>query len=246
MTSSTARANAARRQPVSVAIATPIYGDLKLGYVRSLVATLDELPRQGIETGWATVEGNSLISLARNQLASLFMASNCTHMMSIDCDVEWSPGDILRLIQHDEAFVCGAYRKKNDVVAFDFHPLAGAVPCPRTVLIEIEAAGAGFQLIHRSVFERLADAGHAPLIRHGIGIYQGPTGNPPDLRDYYRTGVDPSGTYWSEDMAMAGHFRLTGGRIYLDPSIRLKHHGSFAYEGDAAAMFQAPPSVAAA
>jgi hypothetical protein len=129
MTSSTARANAARQQPVSVAIVTPVYGALALGYVTSLIASLDQLPRQGVETYWIHVSGNSLIGLARSQLAALFLASSATHLMSIDGDLEWEPADILRLLKHDLPFVAGCYRQKNHTGKFEAVPLPGAVPC---------------------------------------------------------------------------------------------------------------------
>jgi hypothetical protein len=101
-------------------------------------------------------------------------------------------------------------------------------------------------MIRRDVFDQLADAGFAPEIRMGAGIYEDPTRKLVELRDFYQHGTNAHGCFFSEDAAFCARWRHIGGRIWLDPAIKLKHHGDFAYEGDPMSMFREAPIEAAA
>jgi hypothetical protein len=235
MTSSTARAH------VLLAIATPVLGAFTPRYVQSLMETLSELQDLGVPTSWLNVTSVSLIGLARAQLAGMFLASTATHMLSIDADMTWSPADVLRLIEHSQPFVCGTYLAKDGSGRFQHLPKPGAVPCPRTGLVEIDGAPGGFTLVRRDVFDAIAAAGLAPK------IVQGPSWNPTlPMRGFYDHGTDAHGRYVGEDIAFSAKWRSIGGRILLDPTIQLGHLGTYEHRGDPLTLFQAAPSEVAA
>ena len=41
------------------------------------------------------------------------MASDCTHLMFIDADIQFDGNDILKLLHHNLPVVCGAYPTKS-------------------------------------------------------------------------------------------------------------------------------------
>lgn len=65
------------------------------------------------------------------------------------------------------------------------------------------------------------------------------------LGDFFAMGRDADGAYWSKDFAFSRRWRSTGGRIFADATIKLGHHGDFAYEGDPLTMFKVRPATAA-
>jgi hypothetical protein len=251
MTSPTARANSARRAPADppattgapcIAITTPSYdGKFCHGYVSALLATTALLGSHGIAAPWLTGYGDAMITKARNTLAATFLAyPAASHLLFVDADIEWQAADVLRLLAHDVDFVVGAYpRKSPGPPRFCLNTSAELRP---NGLAEAALVPLGFALIKRGVFIEIIRAGAAPKI---VGSDMDATAAK-WLHDFFRVGVDEAGLYWGEDFAFSALWRSLGGRIWLDPAIKLKHHGAFAYEGDPATMFQSAPSEVAA
>lgn len=106
----------------------------------------------------------------------------------------------------------------------------------RTGRIELNSAPTGFLCIRRNVFERMAKAGVVQKIENMQGI--GPD-LAPHHYDYFWTGIE-DGIHWSEDYGFCRKWRQAGGEIWLDPSIKLKHFGMKAYDGDPATIYEEP------
>ena len=69
-------------------IATPTPGTVKTGYMKSVIATIRDLARRGIESEFDTWEGSDIAS-QRNMLASRFLrADGFTHLFFVDSDMD--------------------------------------------------------------------------------------------------------------------------------------------------------------
>jgi len=202
----------------------------------SLTETTLLLEREGIRGDFRVAPNDVYIEQARSALASLFVASSCSHMLCIDDDLQWDAKDVLRLLAADKDFVCAGYRKKIDQEIYTVTPFREASPvCPHCGCIEMKRANVGFALIHRSVFERLFEA-HPEL----------KCINPPkyarEIKDNYyvifHSAVE-DGMLWEEDDMFCRRWARIGGRMWLDPAINLTHYGTKGWTGDIGRLFVA-------
>ena len=157
--------------PPTLLIATPTHdGRLHHGYVDSLMATRALLDAHGIGNGHLFLPGWSLIPEARNEIAARFLAAPCwSDLLMVDSDIVWRPADVLRLLRHGHELACGVYARKSEIdpalMFWRIEAGTGPLPrCTRTGCLDIAATGAGFMLLHRSVFERLAASGNVDKI----------------------------------------------------------------------------------
>ena len=49
---------------------------------------------------------------------------------------------------------------------------------------------------------------------------------------YFKTDIDQDGVLQSEDWVFCNQYRDVGGKIWLNPTIKLDHIGTYIYEGD--------------
>jgi len=187
-----------------------------------------------------------------------------THLMFVDSDIQFRAQDVLRLLEHTQSRECAVVAAGYQTKALDWTRAVETVsqgirdprdiqslsarfavrlpPAPRTRgngLIEAAEVGAGFMLIRRDAIERLqsaypelaydsdtdADAG----VRHHALFDTGIDGRPPLDR-----WVEKPGRYLSEDYYFCRLWRQIDGVVWLDPSVELVHHGTFAYAGSIA------------
>lgn len=232
-------------QKPGVLILTPAYdGRLSGGYVDSLMRTLDLLRERGISCDWCVLAGCSLLPAARNSLACQFLARpEFDHALWIDSDMEWQPSDVLRLLDHDVEIAAGVGCTRSAEVDWEYGGRARQA-AQNPGLVEVDHVGFGFVLTRRSVFERLAEAyperrivAHAGM--YGVGVDQAWPSQP---HDFFPFGF-LDGAYVSEDVGFCRIWRKIGGRVLIDPSIRLVHLGMHAFEGDPMTAFAPAPRV---
>lgn len=95
-------------------IATPCYGgQLNEPYFRSAIKLLTFFNQHQIPIAFGTIANESLVTRARNVLLAYFLASDYTHLMFIDADIEFQVEDLLKLYAADKEVVVGAYPKKG-------------------------------------------------------------------------------------------------------------------------------------
>jgi hypothetical protein len=99
-------------------------------------------------------------------------------------------------------------------------------------LIEVRSVGAGFMLLSRNVFSRIASESPSGRVQgNGIMTDWLSVGARPYLFDYFATRVNDDHMV-GEDVGLCAKWRMIGGQVWLDPSIKLTHYGMYAYTGD--------------
>lgn len=222
-------------------IATPCYGGmLHAAYVASLLKTTHALQRVGVSHTVRLWPGDSLITRARGVLVAKFLASDNTHLLFIDGDIEWQPDSIIRLLAASQAnaVVCGVYPRKEIPARF---PVNFVIDEERmltrdsdTGYVEVRDAPTGFLMIRRDAIERLVASHPERKCRFREEV-------PADEADLeYDLFPCPiiGGMYHSEDFGFSALWRGVGGRIWMDPEIALVHHGPHAYTGDLRSIFE--------
>jgi hypothetical protein len=160
--------------------------------------------------------GCSLIGLARNKIAKRFLdipQADC--LVFVDSDISWKGGDLTKLAKRPEDVVGGTYRAKRDD---DYYHVRGD-PVPHGDLYKVEGLPGGFIKISRKALETI-DA----------NPYKDEYGK--DMKDWFPTGFH-EGRMFGEDYGFCRLWTATGGTVWLDASIKLRHHdGLRAFHGD--------------
>lgn len=168
--------------------------------------------------------GCSLIGDARNRLAKRFLATGLKNMVFIDADMSWPAGSILRLVKSGKDVIGGTYRPKTDEERFHVHGKVEKVGKRYAV----GGLPGGFIHISRKALIKLQARAKS---------YLGTDGTP--THDLFPMGF-LRGRYYGEDYGFCRLWREAGGRVFLDPSIILRHHdGMRFFEGDPGAWLEA-------
>lgn len=166
--------------------------------------------------------GDSLVTRTRNELARLFLESDCKYLLFIDDDLEFEPEHIARLRSHNLPIVAGLYFKKN---LHHLPVLNRPGQAYDNGLLEVGEAGTGFLMIRRDVFGAMKeyfDIEYAPA-----------SDQPPGARwDFFPVGrkdANKSAQYLSEDYFFCQRATEIGYKIYVDQNVVIKHHGQMAF-----------------
>ncbi|MGR4868902.1 hypothetical protein ACIPRI_08510 [Variovorax sp. LARHSF232] len=241
-------------------IATPNYGGvLCTSYVRSLLGLVNLAYSHGFSMQTRFLDGDSLITRARNRMVAEFMADpRWTHLFWIDADIGFEPEAALRLLLSGHDVVAGVYPHKIDAwpaqgldealpagsTRADFEARYGSFPANLLAGGEVDADGfmevldapTGFMLIARRVFDKMAAA--LPELRYtpdGAGhplIRQGQSAPPPHYRFFDVLAEPDNGRYLTEDYAFCRRWQSIGGKVHVDARSRLTHQGHKTYTGD--------------
>ena len=239
-------------KPLSVMIATPMYGGMCAGYfVLGLLSTINTLGSVGISVDFATITNESLITRARNELVRRFLETEHDYLMFIDADIAFDEQAVANLLAADRDIACGIYpRKEIDWKRVKDAALSGkenvrdyagvfVLALPHHVdelqpdadgMVELRHGGTGFMLIKRRVFETLLP--HVPAYR--TSTTQTPDGRylHPLTREFFATSIDDTGCLLSEDYHFCELWKNHGGKIYANPFVKLEHIGTHVYSGD--------------
>ncbi|CAN7190007.1 hypothetical protein LJR099_000499 [Variovorax paradoxus] len=236
-------------------VATPSYsGAMASLYVRSLLGLVNAAWTHGFAMQTRFLDGDSLLTRARNRLVAEFMAdAQWTHLFWIDADVGFAPDAALRLLLSGRDVVAGVYPHKNDgwpaqglarplpagATQADFDALHARYPlnlrhtpteADADGFVEVLDAPTGFMLIARGVFERMAAA--MPELRYTPEAGDHANAHLPHWR-FFDTQFEPAtGRYLSEDFAFCRRWQQLGGQVFVDLQSRLSHQGLKTWHGD--------------
>lgn len=226
----------ARAKQRSVMICTPIARNPVWQYTASLASTLMFLNEQGIRVTFQFVVGSSVISKARNELCAHFLMSDFTDLLFVDDDMQWAPNSVLRLLASDKPLIGGVGRQRvqqpnSNPDVWCWRPFRGAgdeLVQDEMGAVKALGLGAAFMLMNRRVLFEMAKA-HPEWKRPGAHDW------PEDLRRYYfeffRQNHEGDAGEMSEDYVFCDRWRALGESVWVDPSIRLGHVGSFTFAG---------------
>lgn len=187
---------------------------------------------------------DSLISRARNSIVAHFRASDCTHLLFIDSDIEFQVEDVMRLLQADKDVVGVGYAQKwlhlaPEIVALPnpieliskasvhlSEPLASI-----DTIMEAEYVTTGFLLIKRHVIENMMAAYPERKYINDVDGYRTPEAEP-YFFNLFCTEIAKSGRYESEDYGFSRLWREIGGKIHVITDITLTHHGWHGYKAN--------------
>jgi len=225
-----------------ILVCTPCYGDLvKRPHFESCLALRKEFMNAGVDHDWQTLGNESLITRARNVLASGFLYDSVYQcLFFFDADIECSPADVAKLwnLCYAGADVAvGPYRMKKPNA-----PLAAWVDGRLLNLEDLENkeepfkvdyAGTGFMMIRRKTFENLIM--EDKVIDYAEGQC-GPDGKEGRCWNFFMDGIegDMDGDWQArhhlpEDYWFCKRVQEAGMSVMMDPSIKLLHHGNAAY-----------------
>lgn len=229
----------------SLMIAIPnVSGKLHTKMAASLLKTVGMFRDYGIDYDVIWVIGDSAVERARNNLTAIFLDHDrFSHMLMIDDDMDWDETDVLRLLgnHHDIVFAAGV--KKNQKVAPEFamtlfgreNPM-----CPLCDCIEVIAGGAAFMIVSKVAVQKMVDA--YPELRYMSDSEPGKMISGlfnPFMGKEDKEQHEEEGRYYAEDIAFYRRWRKIGGKVYLDPKIKLGHWGSWRWSGDLMTLFSA-------
>ena len=209
-----------------VFVAIPSYDKkLYVNCVHGLLNATQVLIKNNIEFSFNFEVGMPWLTMARNNLAREFLASDCTELVFIDADIGFQPEAFRDLIVSNEAIIAGAYPKKQDEELFavlvklgeDGHPIVehGAV--------EADGLPTGFMKIKRIVFEKIMSA-HPELVYEDI-ITGKPTYN------FFGMFID-RGKWYGDDYGFCKLWTDLGEKLWILPNMTLTHAGNKIYSGN--------------
>lgn len=162
---------------------------------------------------------DSLIAHARNVCLAKFLESDATDLFCLDSDVACGPGAFTRLMSHQVEFVAAIYRVKAETERYPVLGLdTGATQEMMTGLLEVKDVPFGFVRLSRSVVEKMVEA-HPDdwFYANHAERFKCPALFNTEIRDH---------TFWGEDYYFCRRWRELGGRVWVDPEIRLAHVNS--------------------
>lgn len=211
---------------MKIMVAIPAYtGTIHLGTFRSLFTDLLALQERG--DSWEVHDecGNALIADARALIVAQFLASDCDTLVFIDSDVSWEAGALLKLVDYPVDMVAGIYPQRKDPINYcvKWKGTGELWADPATGLLEVEGVPAGFMKLSRKQLEAMVE--QYPDTEFYVE-------NAPNQKAWalfcdYRIGKHKMG----EDYAFCRRWVDMGGKVWIDPEIKMGHIGNKTFVG---------------
>lgn len=219
---------------MKILIAIPAYGgNVCEKTLTGVYETTRDLVREGVSVELITSVNDSIIHHARSNLANFFYHNtDATHILWVDADIGFSGEDVKKLIALKTEFAAATYPKKVLPIRYTCAlPKEGVVWNTARTAIQAAHVGCGFQLIARSVYERIARRFPELAYQPRSESRQVSQAEQAASYHYYDTYTDKHGLLIGEDYAFCQRFRKAGGTIWLRPDITLHHVGSHVFTG---------------
>jgi hypothetical protein len=207
----------------------------------------------------------SLITRARNYCVDEFLRSDCTHLLFIDSDIGFSHVDALQMLQLCDSekgydVVTGPYPKKT--VAWEkvkraveagyakdnpfvldqfigdyvFNPVGDVKSFKINEPVEIKEGGTGFMMIDRKALEKYSESYQELRYIPDHARTENFDGSR-EITAFFDTIIDPdTKRYLSEDYMFSQYARKIGLKIWMCPWMRLRHVGSYMFNGNMSAI----------
>lgn len=205
-------------------VGTPAYaGQVNVDYVHALLG----FHRAGVRFSLMTVDKESLITRARNAIISQFYAlPDFTHLLFLDGDVHLDGEAVTRLVGHGKDVIGAPVPLKGSDRQGRQLYNTGRVLGREGNLVVTDRIGTAVLMLSRAAVTALVDDA-----RSDGRVY---ATSPDHVNsneacveqfDVFQVGV-VDGEYLSEDYWTCCRLAALGFDIFVDPSIRVRHHGS--------------------
>jgi len=244
---------------IHLVVGTPAYGGMVSTVYTASVLKLQHTLRLRPDMDLTVLmpSGDALITRTRQDLVAHFLGrENATHLLFVDSDIGFDPGQVLRFLAFGAEVIAGVYPTKKvdwDKVAVQAREnrvdLASSslsyvmeFEDPRRIeakngFARVKYAGAGFLMIQRNVLEKMI-AKYADLKYGRINLENDTLKDSPHRCAMFNSLIDPeTGTYLSEDYSFCRRWRDMGGEIWADLESRLTHVGPVSFDGNATTQF---------
>jgi GT2 family glycosyltransferase len=200
-------------------------GDVLLGYITNgnnrdefMDSFITSILSDDAVGGYIKVNPGPLVALGRNLLTSQFLAREQEWLMMVDTDIVFSKNAVSRLLASadpvERPIMSGLYYifEKGHKVPAAYANVAddpGDInlvpydPPDEDIVAQAFAVGAGFLLVHRSVFEKIKDMSE---------------GQPSWFREIVVDGRD-----FGEDMSFCLRANVAGSPIHVNTGVRVGH-----------------------
>lgn len=245
-------------------VATPIYEGAQGTYVRSALALALKAQAIGVSVRFEFILYQPSITRARNMLSGMFLASDCTHLLFVDADIDFSADDVFSMVLamagREECGVLGAaYPRRlinwrnvaqavekgfatDDLARFGgefalqfLHP---GQNFGLRDLVELARLGTALMLIRRDVLEGMREQNPDIAYRP----------DPPErqahglgelVHAFFYPMIEPeTKALLSDDYAFCRRVRDAGFRIWLAPWVKTTHSGPAIFRGSLADIAQ--------
>lgn len=204
-------------------IAAPSYdGTLTVWHASALSETCKAGLAKDINVYCIYMSYDSLVQRARNDIVQLALDQEVDDLVFIDCDVDWNPEDFFKLLEYDVDVVGGIYPKKGDEEDYPVKALNQNLTFEENGLVEVEGIATGFLRLTRKALQMVSDD----------SIEYNESHKPKPIKMIFDIVVDEKGELISEDIVFCRKWRKLGGKVWLDPSIKLSHVGTKRWNGD--------------
>jgi hypothetical protein len=225
---------------LGLCIATPtLDGRLHAGCVASAMNIQKLCIENNVSFTWKVIAGNSILPLARNELAKQFLATKSTHMLMLDSDIQVDPRHVMYLLAHDRA-VSALPCAKREVTWERLGDFVKEYPETSPEVYSALLAEGNFST-EEEVFDVDSD-GFAKVLKVGTGAMmvkrttlETIAAKLPDrmlntskgaLYEYFAYTVDPeTRIQYGEDYTFCNTWRSLGGTIDLLIAAKTTHHG---------------------
>jgi choline kinase len=165
---------------------------------------------------------DALVQRARNDIVQLALELNVDDLVFVDCDVDWTPKDFFRLLNHDADVVGGVYPKKGDDEQYPVKIDMSTILNTGEDLVEVEGLPMGFTRITKRALQKVYNVSKEYKEQH----------KEKSARMVFDININNDGYLVSEDIAFCEKWKSLGEKVYLDPSINLSHVGTKRWNGD--------------
>lgn len=206
----------------NVMIAAPSYdGTITVWHASALSETCKLGLTKDINVYCIYMSYDSLVQRARNDIIQLALEQEVDDLVFIDCDVDWTPEDFFKLLEHDVDVVGGIYPKKGDQEEYPVKALDGNLKFEENGLVEVEGIATGFLRLTKKAIQKVWENSQEYTEPH----------KPKTIRMVFDIAI-VNGELVSEDIIFCKKWRELGEKVWFDPSIKLSHVGTKRWNGD--------------
>lgn len=184
-------------------------------FVASLEASIPLIKEAGWDDLLVQEVDNPYISGARAKMLRKALDHNPDVIVFLDYDLEWNPGDLLRLIETPGDVVAGTYRCKIEEEQYMGALFEGPDGCPIVRddgCVKASVAPAGFLKVTKQAVDTFMGA--YPELCYGPRYHQSV--------DLFNHGVHER-LWWGEDYAFCRRWREKCGELWIQPDLTLTH-----------------------